>query len=51
MLYSRLTIDTLIFALVINVMEVAQDLDRGEMTASVIDDALAAVLDQVLEQL
>lgn len=46
-----LTIYTLIFALVINVVEVPQHLDRAYMGAGIVHDSLAAVLNQVFKQL
>lgn len=47
----QLTIETLVFALVINVVEVAENLDGSQVRSSVIYDALRSILDKVLEQL
>jgi hypothetical protein len=46
----HLTIDTLVLALVVNVVEVAEHLDGREVGLGVIDDTLRSVLDQVFEQ-
>lgn len=44
-------IDPLVFALVVNVVEIAQHLDHGEVAPRVVNNTLRAVLDEVLEQL
>lgn len=43
----KLTIDTLIFALFIDVMEISEHLDRGKMGASIIYNTFTSVLDDV----
>ena len=45
------TIDTLIFTLLVDVVEVPQHLDGADVGARVVDNALTAVLHEVLKQL
>lgn len=44
-------VDSLVFALVVNVVEVAQHLDHGEVAARVVNHTFRAVFDEVFEQL
>ena len=48
---ERRTVDALVFALVVDVVEVAKDLDRGEVRAGLVDHTLRAVLHNVFEEL
>ena len=43
------TVYALVFAFIVDVVEGAQHLEGGDVRASVVDHAFAAVLDQVLE--
>ena len=45
------TIDSLILALLIHIIEISEHLDGANVGARIIDDALAPILDQVFEQL
>jgi hypothetical protein len=46
-----ITIDALILALLVDVVEAAEHFDRGNMRASIVDDTLRPMSYQVLEQL
>ena len=42
-----LTIDTLVLAVLVNVVEISQHLDQAQMRPGVVDDSFRAVFDQV----
>jgi len=46
-----LTVETLILALFVNVVEVTEHFNSGDVRASIVYDAFTAVFDQVLEKL
>lgn len=48
--HKERTVDALVLSLFIDVVKVAQDLDEREVLPRIVDDALRAVLDEVLEQ-
>ena len=45
------TVLTLVFALVVYIMEISEHFQGRNVRARVVDDTLAAVLDEILEQL
>jgi hypothetical protein len=47
---SRLTIDTLILAFLVDIVEASQHLDGRHVCPSIIDDPLGTALDQEFEQ-
>lgn len=46
---KTLTVDALIFALLVNVVEATKHFEGGDMGASIIDDALRSMLHEILE--
>lgn len=48
---ERRTVLTLVFALVVYVVKVSKHLEGGGVGARVVDDTLATMLDEILEQL
>ena len=48
---KKVTIDTLVLSLLIDVVETTEHFDGGDMRASIIDDALRPMFDQILEKL
>jgi len=47
----NVTIDALVLALFVDIMEAAQHFECGDMGASIIDDALGTMLHEILEKL
>lgn len=48
---KRITIDTLILALLVDVVEATEHFEGGDMGASIVDDALRPMFHQILKQL
>jgi hypothetical protein len=48
---ENITIDTLVFSLLVDVVETTEHFYGGDMRASIIDDALRPMFNQILEKL
>jgi hypothetical protein len=48
---SGRTVYSLIFTLLVNVVEISQHLESGDMGSGIVDDSLRPMLDEVFQQL
>lgn len=51
MILGHLTVDSLVFSFLVDIMEIPQHLQGRKMRTCIVDYSFRAVLDQVLEQL